>query len=284
MRLLFDSWPLGLTFCYLGPLVQAMSVYVSTLTMVVIAIDRHQMLLGSMLLRRFTSSLARSWTLVLIWILSAIFSIPHFIFNRVVTKQTYTCVLRCEAKYPAEAATYSRGITIFQLLSQYLVPLTIICKFAIVDCRGLSFKVNLNLYLVSLLLQSDRRSHLETGEHRSDDQLAKELVPAVETSHAEDAHPRCDRVRHLLVASQSLLLLSGLHSELDVLQVHLHLLPLVRHQLGVLQSFHLLLAQQAVPGASSRHTWVLFSLAEAWWRLHHHQHVQPVRQQQQQLW
>lgn len=120
-----------------------MSVYVSTITMVVIAIDRHQMLLGSMLLRRFTSSLARSWTLVLIWILSAIFSIPHFIFNRVVTKQTYACVLRCEAKYPAEAASYSRGITIFQLLSQYLVPLTIICKLFVVEACLIYY----NLYL-----------------------------------------------------------------------------------------------------------------------------------------
>lgn len=129
VRLLFDSWPLGLTFCYLGPLVQAMSVYVSTLSMVVIAIDRHQMLLGSMLLRRFSSSLARGWTLVAIWIVSAIFSIPHFIFNRVVTKQTYTCVLRCEAKYPEAALSYSRGITLFQLLSQYLVPLAIMSEY-----------------------------------------------------------------------------------------------------------------------------------------------------------
>lgn len=149
MRLLFDSWPLGSMFCYLGPLVQAMSVYVSTLSMVVIAIDRRQMLLNSMH-SRLSSKMSRKWTLGLIWILSAIFSTPHFIFNRVVNKQTLTCLKRCEARYPKPSAAYSQAITLFTLLSQYVVPLTIISKWA-----GNLYLMNIDLALAtSLSLQS----------------------------------------------------------------------------------------------------------------------------------
>lgn len=91
--------------------------------MVVIAIDRHQVLLGS-LPKRLSSTLSSLWTIFFIWLLSLIFSIPHFIFNKVVRRQTYTCVKRCQATYPSKE--YSKIIGVFTLFTQYLIPLIII--------------------------------------------------------------------------------------------------------------------------------------------------------------
>src|SRR5699024_11186975 len=84
-----------------------------------------QVLLGS-LPKVLSSTLPSIWTIVLIWVLAAVLSIPHFVFNRVVYRQTYTCVKRCEAFYPRPARAYSQAITVSTVLSQYLVPLTII--------------------------------------------------------------------------------------------------------------------------------------------------------------
>ena len=41
-RVLLDDWPFGVFLCSLVPFVQTMSVYVSSLTMAVIAIDRYR--------------------------------------------------------------------------------------------------------------------------------------------------------------------------------------------------------------------------------------------------
>lgn len=98
--------------------------------MVVIAIDRQQILLGS---------LARSYKLPSraaiagIWILATVLSIPHFIYNRVVPKQIHTCVNRCQAVYPSPSIVYIQTITMFTFLSQYIVPLIIIGKWKMID-------------------------------------------------------------------------------------------------------------------------------------------------------
>lgn len=96
--------------------------------MVVIAIERHQVLLGSLAKVLSPKSLSSLWVIVIIWLLAAVFSLPHFIFNRVVYRQMYTCVQRCEALYPAPARLYSRAITLFTVSTQYLGPLVIIGK------------------------------------------------------------------------------------------------------------------------------------------------------------
>ncbi len=96
--------------------------------MVVIAIERHQVLLGSLPKVLSPKSLSSAWVIVSIWLLAAIFSLPHFIFNRVVFRQTYRCVKRCEALYPKPARFYSRAITLFTVGTQYLGPLVIIGK------------------------------------------------------------------------------------------------------------------------------------------------------------
>ena len=96
--------------------------------MVVIALERHQVLLGSLQKVLSPKSLSSSWVIVTIWLLAALFSLPHFLFNRVVHRQTYTCVKRCEALYPRPARLYSRAITLFTVSTQYLGPLVIIGK------------------------------------------------------------------------------------------------------------------------------------------------------------
>jgi len=110
------------------PLIDTRRRYVSTISMVFIAIDRLEVLVLGSLPKRLSSTLSSIWTIVFIWVLASIFSIPHFVFNRVVHKQTYTCVKRCQATYPKPAVSFSRAVTVFTFTSQYLVPLTIISE------------------------------------------------------------------------------------------------------------------------------------------------------------
>ncbi len=123
-RLLLDNWPFGTVLCKLGPFIQATSVYVSTLSMTIIAIDRCQVLVGS-LGKRLTTSVPTRLIILLIWLCSGLLSIPHASFNQVVELFTLKKLIRCRAVYPIPEDIYRQWITIFTFLTQYLIPLLI---------------------------------------------------------------------------------------------------------------------------------------------------------------
>ena len=152
-RFLLYNWPFGSTFCILVPFVQVCCVYVSTLTMAVIAIHRW-LSVG----RRSAGSKSLScFQLVIIiittWTLAALLAIPHSIFNRVLEIEyknvSYT---RCRVVYPkihfgyhsesnhtiddttSHNSTQTKSefdfpfwLSIEALLTQYLIPLSITC-------------------------------------------------------------------------------------------------------------------------------------------------------------
>lgn len=130
-RLLLDDWPFGSVLCKLGPFIQAISVYVSTISMTIIAIDRYQVLVG-LLRRRFTSTVPTGAIIALIWLLAGLLSVPHAWFNQVVELVTIRKLIRCRAVYPSPEDLYRKWITVLVFSTQYSIPLLIISKNRII--------------------------------------------------------------------------------------------------------------------------------------------------------
>ncbi|KAI2803814.1 Neuropeptide Y receptor [Blomia tropicalis] len=120
-RMLLDDWPFGNFLCKCLPFIQATSVYVSTITMCIISIDRYCVVVhpfGS----RVTNWLPLALVLTLIWTISLILSIPFAYFNEVVKIDIIVTIIRCRSNYPSP--NYSKWLTLFSFLTQYLIPLT----------------------------------------------------------------------------------------------------------------------------------------------------------------
>ncbi|XP_054159917.1 G-protein coupled receptor 83-like, partial [Oppia nitens] len=125
-RLLLDNWPFGTLLCKLGPFIQAMSVYVSTISMTIIAIDRYQVLVG-LLRKRYTTTVPTSLNILMIWLLAGILSLPHAWFNQVKDIFIFKTLLRCQVVYPPEwDSRLRKWITLLTFSTQYSIPLIII--------------------------------------------------------------------------------------------------------------------------------------------------------------
>lgn len=132
-RTILDNWPFGETMCKLFPFVQALSVYVSALSMTMIAIDRYQALVRP-LQNRVSHRVPRSALIGGIWIVSAVLSLPYGVFNRLTTYDVYQLfanldnidgepIYRCFSPF---RPPYNRVLTMFQFVTQYLVPLSVV--------------------------------------------------------------------------------------------------------------------------------------------------------------
>lgn len=113
------KWIFGKYVCHLVPYVQGTSVYVSTLTLTAIAIDRYFVILHP--LRRRMKLSTCLWTLTSIWLAAMLVTLPYGIymqlkidFNREV----------CEEDWPKESFQVYFGCA--TLLMQFVVPFCII--------------------------------------------------------------------------------------------------------------------------------------------------------------
>jgi hypothetical protein len=97
-RLLLGSWPFGSFLCVSVPFVQVTCVYVSTFTMTVIAFHRWWTLRRTTALKNLTF-LQLSIIISMVWLLSALFSIPHSIFNKTIIIPTIENLVRCHVDY-----------------------------------------------------------------------------------------------------------------------------------------------------------------------------------------
>ena len=129
-RLLMDNWIFGDFLCILVPFIQVMAVYVSSFTMAVIAVHRWRTVMTPMNQSRTSCSPQVLLTVIaMTWLLSAIFSIPHCVYNKVERIDSVVGTMqRCRVAYPEHLkATISLWMTIEILLTQYITPLTLAC-------------------------------------------------------------------------------------------------------------------------------------------------------------
>ena len=125
VRFVLANWPFGKVLCVLVPFIQSVSVHCSSITMMFIAIERYKSLLHNSHLncKCLDKCFAFCGILSLIWILSAIFSIPHGIYNRVEPIHVWTDIIRCRVIYPEPKDSYNQRFTVISLLTQYLIPI-----------------------------------------------------------------------------------------------------------------------------------------------------------------
>lgn len=86
-RVLLDHWPFGDLLCSLVPFVQVMSVYVSSLTMAAIAVDRYRVILTP--LKRRLRPPHGLIIMLLLWVLASVAALPYALYSEVVPIFTY---------------------------------------------------------------------------------------------------------------------------------------------------------------------------------------------------
>lgn len=124
-RNLLDEWPFGSVMCHLLNFSLMVSVYVSTFTLLGIALDRHQVLLYP-LSPRMSRPVGLS-VLALIWLLAIGLSLPFGLYNKVQTVDfLLKKVNRCTSSFPKPSDRWEKYLTVGTLLLQYVIPLTII--------------------------------------------------------------------------------------------------------------------------------------------------------------
>jgi len=129
-RLLMSQWIFGQFLCHVVPFIQVTSVYVSTLTMAFIAIDRFQAILRPMK-PKISSQVGSCVAIIAIWMTSCFFSLPFLLFNRVVVMNNHVRSLtRCRVSYPDPVDLYKKSINIATFILQFAIPLTImVCLY-----------------------------------------------------------------------------------------------------------------------------------------------------------
>lgn len=124
VRLLSDNWPFGSFMCVSVPFVQVTCVYVSTFTMTVIAFHRWWTLRRNETSRSLTK-LQLSVIIGSVWLLAAILSLPHSIFNKTYPVNTIK-LTRCEVDYPKiEGIDVPLWLSVEAFTTQYFIPLSI---------------------------------------------------------------------------------------------------------------------------------------------------------------
>lgn len=122
---LYVEWKFGQVMCFMVPFAQGMAVHVSTITMIVIALDRHRSIVYHM--ETQMSKDVCAGVIVVTWVLSALLASPLAIFREYrlfdFTSGEPTWV--CSEAWP-EGNMSGSIYSISALLVQYLVPLAII--------------------------------------------------------------------------------------------------------------------------------------------------------------
>ncbi|XP_046900437.1 probable G-protein coupled receptor 83 [Hypomesus transpacificus] len=126
VRFVNSSWVFGKGMCHISRFVQYCSLHVSTLTLTAIALDRRQVILHP--LRPRMSPAHGGVCVALIWILAVCFSMPHAIYQKLLTfvyskeKEQSLCV----PDFPEPSDVYWQCIDLLTFILLYVLPLLII--------------------------------------------------------------------------------------------------------------------------------------------------------------
>uniref|UniRef100_H3D9K1 G protein-coupled receptor 83 n=1 Tax=Tetraodon nigroviridis TaxID=99883 RepID=H3D9K1_TETNG len=136
VRFVNSTWVFGRVMCHISRFVQYCSLHVSTLTLTAISLDRRQVILHP-LRPRMSLSQGGIWV-TLIWIMASCFSLPHAIYQKLLTftyskeKERTLCV----PDFPEPSDVYWQYIDLLTFVLLYMVPLLIItASYTTVACR-----------------------------------------------------------------------------------------------------------------------------------------------------
>ncbi|NXD31467.1 NPY2R protein, partial [Spelaeornis formosus] len=124
---LLGEWKLGPVLCHLVPYAQALAVHVSTVTLTVIALDRHRCIVYHL-----ESKISKRISFLIIgvaWAVSALLASPLAIFREYSLIEIIPDfkIVVCSEKWPGEGQlNYGTIYSISMLLIQYVLPLAVI--------------------------------------------------------------------------------------------------------------------------------------------------------------
>ncbi|XP_061159662.1 neuropeptide Y receptor Y2, like [Syngnathus typhle] len=118
------EWHFGAALCFLVPFAQGLAVHVSTLTLNVIALDRHRCIIHHLETRM--RKVTCFWVIAATWLLSAALASPLAIFREYgsVTLSGHSIQV-CTEKWPG-SSTDGTVYSVSMLVLQYFLPLSII--------------------------------------------------------------------------------------------------------------------------------------------------------------
>lgn len=123
---LLDEWKFGTVLCHLVTYAQGLAVHVSTVTLMVIALDRHRCIVYHL-----ESKISKKISFIIIvitWTFSAILASPLAIFREysVIEISSDFKIQACSERWPVGLVSYGTIYSISMLLIQYILPLAII--------------------------------------------------------------------------------------------------------------------------------------------------------------
>ena len=123
-RNVLENWPFGGFMCRFVNIILMMSVYVSTFTMTAIAMDRYIVIVYP--LRPRLTIYFGIIIIIVTWCMSTLMSLPFALYAQVETLHLLlNTVTRCRLCYPAPADLHEKAITLFTLISQYVIPMAV---------------------------------------------------------------------------------------------------------------------------------------------------------------
>ncbi|ESO98278.1 hypothetical protein LOTGIDRAFT_95081, partial [Lottia gigantea] len=141
VRLTLKNWQLGLFMCKLVPTLQTTYVFVSTFTILCIAIDRHQAIVCSS--SRNNQKRRTKYILPAIWIISISFALPLFFAHEMEDAYGitgYVLYSICREKWTSKESLWCYTISV--LVIQYLTPAVAILTLHLKICRFLQTRVH----------------------------------------------------------------------------------------------------------------------------------------------
>uniref|UniRef100_A0A8C6U2C4 G protein-coupled receptor 83 n=1 Tax=Neogobius melanostomus TaxID=47308 RepID=A0A8C6U2C4_9GOBI len=127
VRFVHSTWVFGRAMCHISRFVQYCSLHVSTLTLTAIALDRRQVGHSAPAAATYVSGAGGCWVAV-IWIMGSCFSLPHAIYQKLLTftyskeKERSLCV----PDFPEPSDVYWQYIDLLTFVLLYVLPLLII--------------------------------------------------------------------------------------------------------------------------------------------------------------
>jgi len=137
VKLLLKSWPLGEALCKITPWLQAVNVFVSTMTILAIALDRYHVIVSPNGINKDPAKKWRALSLiVIIWFVSLLVGLPLLIYSQLEATEHYHFLryTMCMEVWPSNTTrfVYAAVIMLVQFIGPTITLVTIhwkICNF-----------------------------------------------------------------------------------------------------------------------------------------------------------
>ncbi|XP_067113706.1 G-protein coupled receptor 83 [Osmerus mordax] len=125
-RFVNSTWVFGKLMCHVSRFAQYCSVHVSVLTLVVIALDRHQVVMHPM--RQRISKFRGVICIIVIWVTASCFSLPHAIYQKLLRFDLGHRKVRmvCLSSFPQPSDMVWKYLDLATFFLLYVLPLSII--------------------------------------------------------------------------------------------------------------------------------------------------------------